>query len=826
MPPGTGSVLTGKKLNAVLAGLLGVATLILYSPVVGYSFVVLDDHDYVVANPHIRGGFSWKTIRWAFMSTDSSNWHPLTWLSHALDYQLFALNPAGHHLDSVLIHALNAALLFLVLAWVTKRVGPSLLVATLFAVHPLNVESVAWVAERKNVLSTLFFFLAIGAYAWYAQKPQWKRYLVVAALFGAGLMAKPMVITLPFVLLLLDYWPLGRTPGSPASPIGAPQLTISKLALEKMPLLVLSAGSAWITLVAQRSAYSVRNLEEYPLAIRINNAIVAYGLYLWKMLWPTRLAVLYPHLANTLPMGQVALSALILAGITTLVLAFRRRRYLPVGWFWFLGTLIPVIGLVQVGGAAMADRYAYIPLIGIFVMIAWGLDDWAEIKKVRTLWRVIPALCVLMVLAFVTLRQMSHWENEYTLWAHTVAVTERNGFAHASLAAAIMNPDLAAVLNTQEGLDTEEKRTEEARRNYEEALVAYRQLVQRNPDTYLPDMATTLSNLGNVARLQNQTEEARQHYEEALRYYQQLTQQNPSPHWLNMATTLSNLAAVEELQNRSDEAHQHYEESLKIRQQLAQQDPDKYLPDVVDILIKLGFLERFQKQPDKAYLDFEEALKIGRQLAQKDPGRYLPSLANRLVNLGNFETEQHWMDRSRQHYEEALQIYRQLAQENPEYSRNVAATLNNLGLLERDQKQNGQAYVHFEEALQVYSPLAQQNPATYLPNVAATLNNLGRLDGVQNRMDEARQHFEGALNIYRQLAQRDPNPYLPDLAGTLTSVGYLDQVQKRIEESRVHYTEAAALYQKLAQRDPAKYGGDAARVEANLRELDRKVNSR
>ena len=312
----TGSFFTGpgnKYLNAVICVSLAAVTIALYSPVIGYSFIVLDDHDYVTANPHIHGGLRWSTIRWAFTSTAAANWHPLTWLSHALDYQLFALNPAGHHLDSILIHALNAVLLFLLLGWVTKRVGPSLLVAALFALHPINVESVAWVAERKNVLSTLFFFFAIAAYVWYAQKPHWWRYLSVAALFAAGLMAKPMVITLPCVFLLLDYWPLNRIAGSPPSSLHVPQFALSKLLLEKIPLLFLSAASAWITLKAQRSGQAVRSLHQFPLGVRIENAVVAYGLYLWKMFWPARLA-LYPHAAVALPAWQWILSALVLIG--------------------------------------------------------------------------------------------------------------------------------------------------------------------------------------------------------------------------------------------------------------------------------------------------------------------------------------------------------------------------------------------------------------------------------------------------------------------------------------------------------------------------------
>lgn len=329
--PASGPLLSGTTLNIVLCVLLATVTIALYSQVRSYSFLGWDDRYYVTENSHIQGGLAWSTIRWAFTSMEEANWHPLTWLSHALDYQLFALDPAGHHFDNVLIHALNAALLFLLLVWVTKRVGPSLMVAALFALHPLNVESVAWVAERKNVLSTLFFILAIAAYVWYAQKPDWRRYLLVATLFAAGLMAKPMVITLPFVLLLLDYWPLERTTESGASSSSVRRLAYSRLLLEKIPLLFLSAASAWITLKAQRSEQAVRTFHQIPLGIRIENAVVAYGAYLWKMLWPTRLAAFYPHSAIALPMWRVILSALLLTGVTVLVIVFRRKRYLPVG---------------------------------------------------------------------------------------------------------------------------------------------------------------------------------------------------------------------------------------------------------------------------------------------------------------------------------------------------------------------------------------------------------------------------------------------------------------------------------------------------------------
>src|ERR1022692_2256706 len=319
-PQKTGPLLSGKKLNTTLCVLLASVTIALYSPVIGHSFVVLDDREYVVANSHIHGGLSWNTIKWAFASMEAANWHPLTWLSHALDYQLYALNPAGHHFDSVLIHALNAVLLFLLLSWLTKRTGPSLLVAALFAVHPINAESVAWIAERKNVLSTLFFLLAICAYAWYTQKPGWRRYLLMAALFAAGLMAKPMVVTLPFVLLLLDYWPLQRMSfdgarSNAASPGGAQPASFSRLVLEKVPLLALSAASSWMTLKAQRAV--VQSFEDFSFANRLQNAVVSYGLYLWKMIWPAHLAF-YPHSTGVLPAWQWISSALVLLGVTVL----------------------------------------------------------------------------------------------------------------------------------------------------------------------------------------------------------------------------------------------------------------------------------------------------------------------------------------------------------------------------------------------------------------------------------------------------------------------------------------------------------------------------
>lgn len=420
------------KRTFVLSLLLVVFTLALYNQVSHFPFISYDDDRYVYQNPHVREGLTWSTFSWALRSTDEANWHPLTWISHALDYQMFGLNPAGHHLTSVLLHALNVVLLFLLLWRGTRRLGPSFFVAALFALHPMNVESVAWVAERKNVLSTLFFLLTLGAYGWYALKPEWKRYLAVVVLFAAGLASKPMLVTLPFVLLLLDYWPLGRGAGwsEPSKALPVKQSPFRQLVLEKLPLLLMAAASAVITVIAQRSAGAVIT-SQFSLGTRLQNAIYCYAMYVWKSIWPAGLAPLYPHPGSSLAIWKVMVAALFL--IATSVLALKRRGYLLVGWLWFLGTLVPVIGLLQVGNQAMADRYAYIPLIGIFVMIAWGLADFAENKKLGLAWTAVPALCAVGALSVITYRQIGYWRDNVELWTHTVEVTQHNYFAEDKL---------------------------------------------------------------------------------------------------------------------------------------------------------------------------------------------------------------------------------------------------------------------------------------------------------------------------------------------------------------------------------------------------------
>ena len=363
-----------KRQSIVLALLLVVVTLALYYPIRHLPFINYDDDLYVTENVTVQSGFSWDTVQWAFTTYHASNWHPLTWLSHALDFQLFGLDPAGPHLINLLLHVLNVVLLFWVLLRATGFAGRSAMVAALFALHPINVQSVAWVAERKNLLSMLFFLLALGAYRWYAREPRISRYVVVGVLFALGLMAKPQIITLPLVLLLWDYWPLKRMVAAAdwnADSTRSSDNSFSRLLWEKIPLFAISAASAVITM----RAHSASGIRWLPISLRVANAIISYAQYVKLAFWPSHLALFYPHPLVALRTWTVLAAFLFLAAVTWVVTEDRRRGYPLVGWFWFLITMLPMIGIVQVGAQAMADRYAYLPLIGLFIMFSWGIAE-------------------------------------------------------------------------------------------------------------------------------------------------------------------------------------------------------------------------------------------------------------------------------------------------------------------------------------------------------------------------------------------------------------------------------------------------------------------
>jgi hypothetical protein len=446
-PPGPGLFQALEKRTWLLGLLLAVATVALYYPVSGHPFVNYDDNVYVTDNAQVKSGLTWDTLQWAFTTSEAGNWHPVTWLSHAFDYQLFQADPAGHHNTNLLLHVLNVLLLFWVLQQATGSTGRSWMVAALFALHPINVESVAWISERKNLLSMLFFLLALGAYRWYVRGPRTTRYVVVAACFALGLMAKPQVITLSFVLLLWDYWPLRRMATADKhsafdTPVDAalPQRSFSWLVGEKLPLVALCAASAFITMRGQQAAGAMHTVKNsFSLSIRLGNAIVCYARYLGKAFWPSRLALVYPHPGTSLKTWEILAALVFLLAVTALVLRERRRRYLLVGWLWFLGTMVPMIGLVQVGEQAMADRYAYLPFIGLFIMVCWGLADWAEQEHFSAALLAGVSVVVLVALSVVAYRQLGYWSDNVILWTHIVAVTPPNYIAQDDLGGALLN---------------------------------------------------------------------------------------------------------------------------------------------------------------------------------------------------------------------------------------------------------------------------------------------------------------------------------------------------------------------------------------------------
>jgi tetratricopeptide (TPR) repeat protein len=433
-----------KKL--ILAGCLVLVTLAAYWHIRGLAFLSYDDTAYVTENTHLRSGLTWRTLVWAFTSMQAANWHPLTWLSHVIDFELYGMNPTGHHLTNLIVHLLNVVLLFWVLQTATAAIWRSAFAAALFAVHPMNVESVAWVAERKNVLSTLFFILTIWAYVWYVRKPGWQRYLVVTFSFILGLMSKPMLVTLPFLLLLLDYWPLSRYEAcrgamERAGDDGGEETGISRsfsyrrleqLVLEKVPLLALVVASCVVTYAAQNRAGAVGSAAEFPFSLRLANALVSYSEYLEKMFWPTGLAIVYPFKTGTLPTSHIAVAAIILLMVSGAVLwTARRSKYSIVGWLWYLGTLVPVIGLVQVGSQARADRYAYIPLIGVFIILVWGASDAANAVSGRArLLLPLIGLLIVMAAALATRHQITYWRDSETLFDRAQSVTDNNYIAY------------------------------------------------------------------------------------------------------------------------------------------------------------------------------------------------------------------------------------------------------------------------------------------------------------------------------------------------------------------------------------------------------------
>ena len=602
-PPLSKSVFFRRTMLEVLIALfLIVAILAVFWPIKNFPFISLDDGGYVTENPQVLNGLSLKGVIWAFTTKHASNWHPLTWLSHMLDIELYEVNPGGHHLTNLLFHLANTLLLFWVLKWMTGTLWRSGFVALLFALHPLHVESVAWVAERKDVLSTFFWMLTMGAYVHYVHQTSLRRYLLVFLSFTLGLMSKPMLVTLPFVLLLLDYWPLGRLqiaskviriPHNKTysnSTNGSPSLL--HLVWEKVPLFVLSIVSSLLTVVAQWKGGAVSSLGALSLEVRVANALISYVSYIGKIIWPARLAVQYPY-PERFPLWQVAGAGFFLIGVSFLVVREARRRpYLGVGWLWYLGTLVPVIGLVQVGAQTMADRYTYIPLIGLFVMMVWGIPEFLTGWRYRRMVLPASATLVMVLLMILTRTQLQYWYTGITLFRHSLDVTIDNYLSHNSYGVALA-----------------------AQGKNEEAIVHYKESLRIRP--YFAD---THLNLGNALARQGKYQEAIDHFTKAL---------SLRPDFVKAHNSLGVALAH---QGRYEEAITHYKEALRIKS------------DYAEVHNNLGVILARQGKTQEAMTQYHQALQMK------------PAYADAHYNLGNLLARQGKFQEAITHFIEVTKI--------------------------------------------------------------------------------------------------------------------------------------------------------------------------
>ena len=568
-----------QRLNLMISLFLILVIVIVYVQVGTFDFVDFDDGLYVTENSYVQKGLTIEGCIWAFTTSHAGNWHPLTWLSHMLDSELYGLNAAGHHYTNIAFHIANTLLLFFILFRMTGALWKSAFVATLFAVHPLHVESVAWVSERKDVLSTFFGLLMIGAYYRYVKVTSLKNYLLILVFFALGLISKPMLVTFPFVLLLLDFWPLKRIQFKNNYHLQPERSTYHgfkenfQLIVEKIPLFILSVISCILTFIVQKSGGAVVPLEALPLKTRIANALISYVSYVLKAIWPNNLAYYYPYSIGTFSDWQICGAALLITSVIFgAIYLSRQYSYVLVGLFWYFGTLVPVIGLVQVTNQAMADRYTYISLIGLFIVIVWGIPDILKKWHYRKIFLFVSALIILSALTTRAFFQTSHWKNSIALFENAVKVTENNYHALNNLATALADKGKydEAFLYLSRALKMDPQR-EDVRMNLanvlflkgkpDEAISQYREILQtdsKNADVHY--------NLAFVLSSQKKYNEALLHYKETLRI---------DPEYSKAHYNLGNIYLN---QGKTTEAFRHYIEVIKIK------------PDYVQAYNKLGLI--------------------------------------------------------------------------------------------------------------------------------------------------------------------------------------------------------------------------------------------
>ncbi|MHC4159582.1 MAG: tetratricopeptide repeat protein [Planctomycetota bacterium] len=688
---------------------LFLTTLAVYLPVRNLDFIDFDDYLYVTDNSDVQAGLTRQGIKWAFKTTQAYNWHPLTWISHMLDCRLYGLNPAGHHFTNVLFHIINTLFLFMLLRLLTGSLWRSAFVAALFALHPLHVESVVWVSERKDVLSTFFWMLTIWFYIRYVRRPCFTTYLLVILALALGLMAKQMLVTLPLVLLLLDYWPLqrftwpGQNQNTCECSFGAASLT--RCFLEKLPLLALSAVASVIVFLVQSEAGLVKDTLEIPVIYRLGNTLVAYAGYIIKMFWPVNLGILYPHPRANLSLWQVIVAGCFLLAVSIEVIwSCRTRKWLIVGWLWYLGTLVPVIGIVQVGVQAMADRYTYIPLIGLFIIIAWGAVD--IVGKLRCAKIVLTTVAVIVLSGSMVLTslQLPHWKNTVTLYKHTAAVIPNNDLLSYNLGWALMyrgkydeaiepfaetlriTPDFAGAHNNLGYVLAQQGKIDEAITHYELEL-------QIKPDNFRAHV-----NLGEALAQQGKLNKAIEHFSEALRI---------EPYFSNAHNDLGKAFLQ---QDKADEAIIHFVEALRIR------------PDFAEAHCNLAAALTRQGKPEIAILHFNESLRIE------------PGFTEAHYNLGIISIQQGRFDKAVTHLAEALRI-------KPDFT----DARNKLGYALTRQGKLEQAISHYRKVLQM------------LPASPDAHNNLGVALAMQGKFSEAIKHFNEALRINSDFADARRN---------------------------------------------------------------------